>query len=126
MVWSLLLYAFVLAVCGVHGVGVSPEQIKHLVTFGDNYTDIVITTAGSGIQKSFGRWLKTSVYAAGYVQVGLHPFVRSGATCSKNLIFVSLSSAFESQIPLYLIGIGNGLLVLPPDQTMYTPLDWNE
>jgi hypothetical protein len=43
MVLASLLYASVLAVCGVYSAGVRPGQIKHLVTFGDSYTDVVLT-----------------------------------------------------------------------------------
>jgi hypothetical protein len=47
MVSISLLYAAVLAAYSVHAVGVRPGQIKNLVTFGDSYTDIVITGASA-------------------------------------------------------------------------------
>jgi len=111
MVLTSLFYTAVLVTCGVQAVGVRPGQIKHLVTFGDSYTDVV-STGDEGI-----AW---PVYAAGYSHTALHPFARSGATCSNNLTFRPFPPVFESQIPLYLTEKANGSLRLPPDETIYT------
>ncbi|KAJ6551728.1 carbohydrate esterase family 16 protein [Mycena capillaripes] len=100
-----------IAASGVHAVGVRPGQIKHLVTFGDSYTDVVAT----GDQGT--AW---PVYAAGYSQTALHPFARSGATCSNNITFRPFPPVFESQLPLYFTETSNGSLKLPADETIYT------
>ncbi|EEB99252.1 hypothetical protein MPER_01101, partial [Moniliophthora perniciosa FA553] len=91
--------------------GVAPGQIKNLVTFGDSYTDVVSTGDG-GV-----AW---PVYAAGYANVSLHPFARSGATCSNNITFRPFPPVFESQLPLYFSERDNGTLVLSPEDTVYT------
>ncbi|KAJ7143672.1 carbohydrate esterase family 16 protein [Mycena epipterygia] len=111
MVLSSLLCTALIAVCGVHAVGVRPGQIKNLVTFGDSYTDIV-STGDQGI-----AW---PVYAAGYSKTALHPFARSGATCSNNLTFRPFPPVFESQLPLFFTEQANGSLHLPADETIYT------
>ncbi|KAJ7449218.1 GDSL lipase/esterase [Mycena latifolia] len=100
-----------LAVSGVHAAGVRPGQIKHFVTFGDSYTDIVAT----GDQGT--AW---PVYAAGYSNTTLHPFARSGATCSNNITFRPFPPVFENQLPLYFTETSNGSLKLPMDQTVFT------
>ncbi|KAJ6459418.1 GDSL lipase/acylhydrolase [Mycena vulgaris] len=100
-----------IAASGVHAAGVLPGQIKNLVTFGDSYTDIVST----GDQAT--AW---PVYAAGYSNTTLHPFARSGATCSNNITFRPFPPVFESQLPLYFTETSNGSLKLPADDTIYT------
>ncbi|KAF7321510.1 Carbohydrate esterase family 16 protein [Mycena kentingensis (nom. inval.)] len=92
-------------------VGVHRGQIKHLVTFGDSYTDVVFTGDAA---------VAWPTYAADYANVQLHPFARAGATCSNNLTFRPFPPLFESQIPLFLDEIVNGTLHLPPAQTIYT------
>ncbi|KAJ7471170.1 GDSL lipase/esterase, partial [Mycena galericulata] len=106
-----LLYAALLAVSGVRALGVIPGQIKNLVTFGDSYTDVVVT----GDQAT--AW---PVYAADYAHVNLFPFARSGATCSNNLTFRPFPPVFESQIPLYLAEKSNGSIRVPAEETIYT------
>lgn len=92
--------------------GVQPKQIKNLVTFGDSYTDIVSVGDG-GV-----AW---PVYAAGYANVTLFPFAKSGATCSNNITFRPFPSVFESQLPAYFVETGdNGSLSLDPEETIYT------
>lgn len=93
------------------GVGVSPGQIKNLVTFGDSYTDVVNTGDG-GI-----AW---PTYTSQYAQLSLYPFARSGATCSNNITYRPYPSLFESQLPTYFSGRGNGSPQLNPNQTLYT------
>ncbi|KAJ7129896.1 GDSL lipase/acylhydrolase [Mycena crocata] len=109
MLFTSLLCAFVIS--AANAVGVKPGQIKHLVTFGDSYTDIVST----GDQGT--AW---PVYAAGYSKTALHPFARSGATCSNNITIRPFPPVFESQLPLYFTETGNGSLRLSPDETIYT------
>ncbi|KAJ7434492.1 GDSL lipase/esterase [Mycena galericulata] len=106
-----LLYAALLAVSGVRALGVSPGQIKNLVTFGDSYTDVVVT----GDQAT--AW---PVYAADYAHVNLFPFARAGATCSNNLTFRPFPPLFESQIPLYLTEKSNGSIRVAAEETIYT------
>ncbi|KAJ7306942.1 hypothetical protein DFH08DRAFT_720424, partial [Mycena albidolilacea] len=96
----------------VHAAGVRPGQIKHLITFGDSYTDIV-ATGDKGT-----AW---PVYAAGYSETTLHPFARSGATCSNDITFQPFPPIFESELPLYFTETGNGSLRLPSDETVCTP-----
>ncbi|KAJ8080495.1 hypothetical protein PM082_017328 [Marasmius tenuissimus] len=92
-------------------LGVAPGQIKNLVTFGDSYTDVVSTGDG-GV-----AW---PVYAAGYANVSLFPFARSGATCSNNLTFRPFPPVFESQLPLYFAEKDNGTLALDSEETVYS------
>ncbi|KAJ7148757.1 GDSL lipase/esterase [Mycena crocata] len=108
---SSVLCGAILVVCGVHAVGVRPGQIKNLVTFGDSYTDVVLTGDAAT------AW---PVYAADYAHVALHPFARAGATCSNNLTFRPFPSLFESQLPLYFTETANGSLQLPSENTIYT------
>ncbi|KAJ7723270.1 GDSL lipase/esterase [Mycena maculata] len=106
-----LLFAVFLAVSGINAVGVRPSQIKNLVTFGDSYTDVVVT----GDQAT--AW---PVYAAEYAHVNLHPFARAGATCSNNLTFRPFPPVFGSQLPTYFTEKGNGSISVPEDDTIYT------
>jgi phospholipase/lecithinase/hemolysin len=103
--WSVL----ALSTSAVHGSGVHPEQIKQFVTFGDSYTDIVNVGDG-GV-----AW---PVYAAGYANVSLYPFARSGGTCSNNLTYRPFPSVFESQLPQYFQQKDS--LKLDPQETLYT------
>ncbi|KAJ7020161.1 hypothetical protein C8F04DRAFT_1145281 [Mycena alexandri] len=111
MILCSLLFSLLVAVRSIGAVGVRPGQIKNLVTFGDSYTDVVLT----GDEAT--AW---PVYAAGYAHVALHPFARAGATCSNNLTFRPFPPLFESQIPLYLTEKANGSLSLWPEETIYT------
>lgn len=92
-------------------VGPAPGQIKSLVTFGDSYTDVVSTGDG-GV-----AW---PIYAAGYGHFALHPFARSGATCSNNLTSRPFPSVFESQLPLFMQEKSNGSLKLNEEETIFT------
>ncbi|KAF7310354.1 Carbohydrate esterase family 16 protein [Mycena chlorophos] len=96
---------------GVRALGVGVGQIKHLVTFGDSYTDVVLT----GDQGT--AW---PVYAADYAHVALSPFARAGATCNNNLTFRPFPPVFGSQLPTYFDEVKNGTLHLPPEETIYT------
>jgi len=88
-----------------------PGQIKNLVTFGDSYTDVVLTGDGGA------AW---PTYVAGYTNVSLFPFARSGATCSNNITFRPFPSIFESQLPTYFAEVKNRTLNLDPVQTLYS------
>ncbi|PFH51606.1 carbohydrate esterase family 16 protein [Amanita thiersii Skay4041] len=92
-------------------VGVRKGQIKNFVTFGDSYTDVVLVSNGGT------AW---PVYAAGYADVDLFPFARSGATCSNNITFRPFPPLFESQLPLYFSEVQNGTLRLDPSETIYS------
>lgn len=93
------------------GLGPAPGQIKNLVTFGDSYTDVVSVGDGGT------AW---PVYAAGYANVSLYPFAKSGATCSNNLTFRPFPSVFESQLPTYFSEIHNDTIQLNASETIYT------
>lgn len=95
----------------LQAIGVRPNQIKNLVTFGDSYTDVGSPSDG-GV-----AW---PVYAAGYAKVSLFPFAKSGATCSNNITFRPFPSLFESQLPAYFSEKQNGTLKLHPQETVYT------
>ncbi|EJD37643.1 GDSL lipase/acylhydrolase [Auricularia subglabra TFB-10046 SS5] len=83
------------------------SRFKHLVTFGDSYTDVVNVGDG-GV-----AW---PVYAAGYAHLTLHPFARSGAACSNNITPINSPPVMESQIPAFQAA----KLRLPPQETVYT------
>jgi len=100
-----------LLLASVQAVGVAPKQIKNFVTFGDSYTDIVNVGDG-GV-----AW---PVYAAGYANLSLFPFAKSGATCSNNLTDRPFPSVFESQLPAYFSEVANHTLSLNPEETIYT------
>ncbi|KAL0580634.1 RuvB ATP-dependent DNA helicase pontin [Marasmius crinis-equi] len=108
MILSLVALASALQI--VSGVGIAPGQIKNFVTFGDSYTDVFSSNGGTA-------W---PVYAAGYANVSLFPFAKSGATCSNNLTFRPFPPLFESQLPLYFTEKDNGTLTLDPEETVYT------
>jgi phospholipase/lecithinase/hemolysin len=85
-------------------------EITDLVTFGDSYTDVG-NSADGGV-----AW---PVYAAGYAGVNLHPYAKSGATCSNKLTPRPSPPVFESQLPAYYSDINNGT-ELNADKTLYT------
>ena len=105
------LFASTASLAAVAALGPRSGQIKSLVTFGDSYTDVVVTGDGGT------AW---PVYAAGYGHFALHPFARAGATCSNNLTFRPFPSVFESQLPLFFQEKANGSLKLNEDDTIYT------
>lgn len=92
-------------------LGPAPQQIKNIVTFGDSYTDIVSVGDGGT------AW---PVYTAGYANLTLFPFARSGATCSNNITNRPFPSVFESQLPLFFAEIQNGTLKLNFEETIFT------
>ncbi|KAG6820035.1 hypothetical protein H0H93_006270 [Arthromyces matolae] len=111
MRFSLASWALLAVSASASSTGLRPNQVKNLVTFGDSYTDVVIT-GDAGVS-----W---PTYAAGYAHVSLHPFARAGATCSNNLTYRPFPSLFESQLPLYFTEKNNGSLRLNPQETLYT------
>lgn len=108
----LLAFAFVVLLpISTSARGVKPHQIKNLVTFGDSYTDTVVISNGGT------QW---PVYAAGYADLNLFPFARSGAPCSQNLTPRPFPSVMESQVPTYLSEVHNRSIRVPAEQTIYT------
>ncbi|KAG6915474.1 hypothetical protein DXG01_011305 [Tephrocybe rancida] len=103
--------SLLLAASTAFAKGLRPKQITNLVTFGDSYTDVINVGDGGA------AW---PVYAAGYANVSLFPFARSGATCSNNITFRPFPSLFESQLPLYFSETSNKSLALDPKETIYT------
>lgn len=111
-------------------LGPSPGQIKNLVTFGDSYTDVVsdiilnaafCSVLTKDLQVLAGdNGTSWPIYAARDGNFALHPFARSGATCSNNLTFRPFPSVFESQLPTYFAEVQNGSLRLNPEETVYT------
>ena len=106
--WGLRRFAMLAA---SQGTGPAPGQIRNLVPFGDSYPDIVSVGDG-GV-----AW---PVYAAGYANLSLFPFAKSGATCSNNITFRPFPSVFESQLPTYFSEVQNGTLHLDANETIYT------
>lgn len=86
------------------------NQIKSLVTFGDSFTDIVAISNGGT------QW---PVYAAGYADVQLFPYARSGATCSNDITFRPFPPLFGSQIPAFLEDKKNGTIKVDGQGTLY-------
>lgn len=84
---------------------------KSLVTFGDSYTDTVLTGDGGT------AW---PVYAASYANLSLHPYARAGATCSNVITPMPWASIMEWELPLYFLETHNGSVVLDPEETLYT------
>ncbi|KAJ8496341.1 hypothetical protein ONZ45_g12489 [Pleurotus djamor] len=83
-----------LAVLGLaNALGLAPGQITDFVTFGDSYTDTV--TRGDGPDAV--AW---PVFVKRLTNTTLHPFAKSGATCSVNFTGQS-RSVFEYQLPDY-------------------------
>ena len=107
---TLALLSAVSSITPTYAKGVSRGQIKNLVTFGDSYTDTVVVSNGGT------QW---PIYAAGYANVDLFPFARSGATCSNNITFRPFPSVFESQLPTY-FNTTSGKNHLNPAETIYT------
>ena len=104
---------FILATL-VSAVGIKKGQIRNLVTFGDSYTDIVAVGDGGT------AW---PVYTAGYANLTLLPFAKSGATCSNNLTFRPSPPVTESQLPLFYEELKNVTLkevAEHQDETIYT------
>lgn len=82
-------------------------RFRNLVTFGDSYTDAG-NPADGGV-----AW---PVYAAGYAHIALHPFAKSGGTCSNAITPRPFPPVMESQIPAF----KEAKLRLPPSETVYT------
>ncbi|KAF9528819.1 GDSL lipase/acylhydrolase [Crepidotus variabilis] len=93
--------------------GLKPGQIKNLVTFGDSFTDTVEVHNGGT------QW---PVYVAGYANVSLHPYARSGAACSNNLTTLpqAFPSLFENELPTYYNDTASATGKLDPAKTLYT------
>ncbi|EJD37645.1 carbohydrate esterase family 16 protein [Auricularia subglabra TFB-10046 SS5] len=85
------------------------SRFTDLVTFGDSFTDTENVSDG-GV-----AW---PVYAAGYANVTLHPFARSGATCSRAVTPRTAPPVKESQIPAFQKTLKNTTLSL--EQTVFT------
>ncbi|KAJ8507871.1 hypothetical protein ONZ45_g9797 [Pleurotus djamor] len=99
----------------VDGHGFAPGQITDFVTFGDSYTDIV--TRGDGPDAT--AW---PVFVERFTATKLHPFAKSGATCTVNFTRPS-QSVFEYQLPEYFkwkSGLDNTQAYLDPLYTVYT------
>ncbi|EJD37636.1 SGNH hydrolase [Auricularia subglabra TFB-10046 SS5] len=88
-------------------VAASLPKFKHLVTFGDSYTDTESVWDGG---------VPWPVYLAGYADLTLHPFARAGGTCSDKVTTLGYPSVMESQIPDF----ESAKLQLPQDKTVYT------
>ncbi|EJD37646.1 hypothetical protein AURDEDRAFT_199613 [Auricularia subglabra TFB-10046 SS5] len=86
----------------------SLPRFTDLVTFGDSYTDVVNVYDG-GV-----AW---PVYAAGYANITLHAFARSGATCSSALTPRTAPPVMESQIPAFQAALEQS--PLQQEQTVY-------
>ncbi|KZW01313.1 hypothetical protein EXIGLDRAFT_830062 [Exidia glandulosa HHB12029] len=84
-------------------------HFKHLVTFGDSYTDIVSVGDGGT------AW---PIYASRYGNLTLHPFAKSGGTCSNNITPRPFPSVMESQIPAFVNA--SKTTRLPQEETVYT------
>ncbi|KZV88125.1 carbohydrate esterase family 16 protein [Exidia glandulosa HHB12029] len=78
---------------------------------GDSYTDVVNTGDG-GV-----AW---PVYAARDGNLSLHPFAKSGGTCSNNITFRPSPSVMESQVPAFINASKSGSMRLPSSDTVYT------
>ncbi|KAF9528820.1 GDSL lipase/esterase [Crepidotus variabilis] len=96
---------------GSSSKGLKPGQIKNLVTFGDSFTDTLVVSNGGT------QW---PVYVADYAKVSLHPYARSGATCSNNLTYRPFPSVFESQLPTYYNDTASVAGKLDSAETLYT------
>ena len=91
---------------------VTAQSFTDLVTFGDSYTDDVNIGDGG---------VPWPVYAVSYANASLHPFAKSGGTCSNNITERPYPSVRESQIPAYLAEIKNGSLSdLNPNETLHS------
>ena len=116
------------ALTTVSALGPSRNQIKALVTFGDSYTDVVsVLPFMVSIDPEVFLQVSTGdnatawpVFAAEDGHFQLHPFARSGATCSNNLTDRPFPSVFESQLPLFFTERRNGSLRLNMEETMFT------
>ncbi|TFK97656.1 GDSL lipase/acylhydrolase [Pterulicium gracile] len=100
-----------LAAGSAYAAGLAQKRINTLVTFGDSFTDVVNTGDG-GV-----AW---PVYASSYANLSLHPFARSGATCSNKITNRPFPSLFESQLPTFFAQKANGTVTVPADRTLYT------
>lgn len=96
---------------GQSGVGIRPQQIKNLVTFGDSFTSV--DWSGNGGTP----W---PLYTASYTNTKLFPYAKAGATCSNELTYRPFPPLSESQLPLYFAEQANGTIDLAPQETVYT------
>lgn len=92
----------------VLSIGVSPGQIKNLVTFGDSYTDL------NGNSDDGTLW---PIYTADYAHLNLFSVARSGATCSEALTPRSEPDIIVDEIPEYLAAKAS--LGYAPEETLF-------
>ncbi|EJD35181.1 GDSL lipase/acylhydrolase [Auricularia subglabra TFB-10046 SS5] len=85
-------------------------RFKHLVTFGDSFTD---TAAAAALGAS--AW---PVYLAGRANLSLHAFAQAGATCSNNITPRPSGSVMEAQVPAFNRDLGRPFM--PQGETVYT------
>lgn len=85
-------------------------RFKHLVTFGDSYTDTAAAAALGGT-----AW---PVYLAGRAKLSLHAFAQAGATCSNNITRRPSPSVMEAQVPAFNRDLAR--LFMPEGETVYT------
>jgi len=94
-------------------VGVTPGQIKNLVTFGDSYSDSSYYPAADG-GYAWPTWVSE------YGPFNLYGIARSGATCSNNLTYRPFPPVEEWQLPYYFGAVENGTIPhLDPSETIY-------
>jgi phospholipase/lecithinase/hemolysin len=86
------------------------EDLKHLVQFGDSYTDSTFYVVTNGT--TWGEYL------AGYAGLQLHNFALSGATCSNKSTPRLYTDIETNQLGSYYNYTSNH--TLPASETLYT------
>ncbi|KAI4528635.1 hypothetical protein K525DRAFT_230649 [Schizophyllum commune Loenen D] len=128
---------------------IAPDQITHLVTFGDSYTDIFWAGDGgrawplyvmdyvNGARGTNGSVVGNQAYAdsvAEYLGGGsssnntasngsltLHPYAMAGGICSHALNLLPWPSVFEDELPPYLNDSSSGVLGdISAENTLYS------
>lgn len=111
MLFATLGIAFFLA-SGIGALGPPVNSIKNLVTFGDSYTDIVSVGDGGT------AW---PVYLAGYANLTLFPFAKSGAVCNQSLTPRSAFPAVvQDELPAYFDSVDAGNITGSANDTLFT------
>lgn len=101
-----------LLISGTTALGPSPNSIKNLVTFGDSYTDIVSVGDGGT------AW---PVYLAGYANLTLFPFAKSGAVCNQSLTpRPAFPAVVQDELPAYFDAVSAGNVTGSAHDTLYT------
>lgn len=101
-----------LFVCGAIALGPPANSIQNLVTFGDSYTDVVSVGDGGT------AW---PVYLAGYANLTLFPFAKSGAVCNQSLTPRSAFPAVvQDELPAYFDSVSAGNVTGSANDTLYT------